>query len=365
MYDDTENLFVSLLSEASYLPQKSNVPQILMRFFEKQKIPYKVYERDGIKNLVSQTSSNNHQVILNGHWDTVLPGKSFEPFKKVIVKNNMVSGLGACDMKGGCVALIEAFVACYKQKIPGVVLCLVGDEELGGENGTKLLLENNITAENIILGEPSNLQITLGQKANIFMEITSKGKSAHGAYPHRGENAIKNMNYIMTELLKLVESQEEISKPEALFKAMTINFGQINGGSAKNVIPDSCMLGLDIRLNPDTKHAEIINTVTEIAKKFNGVISFTHTAYGWQLKQDSDLLKAGVKALKDIKGSAKTIYKMGTNDGGLYAHFSNNGCNIINIGPGDSTLSHTTKEIVSLQDIHSAAEIYLKIIKQL
>ena len=199
--DDLVTFTTRLLELQSFDRENSRVPELIADTLRTYGAEPAILERNGIRNVVACTS-DERCLVLNGHWDTVLPSEVFE--REVLsakVEGETLWGLGACDMKSGVAAQCAAFITCLRRGIPGVVLSVVGDEELGGLNGTGFLVEEGYSAPYVILGEPTSLRLSLGQKGGLQVRVRSRGRLAHGAYPHRGENAILNMVRFFDKLL--------------------------------------------------------------------------------------------------------------------------------------------------------------------
>lgn len=358
------NLTKNLLALQSYKPETSKVPEFIYRYLRRKGVQAKIIKRNGIKNIVSKTKGKK-VITFNGHWDTV-PPPSHKP-KKLIVKENknFLYGLGACDMKSGVASLVAAYIHCFQNQIPGVILCLVGDEEKGGKNGTRVLVDKKYYSPYVVLAEPTNLNVSLGQKGGMFVKIVAYGKSAHSAYPNRGINAITKIAKFVNELEKKYPSPSKKTSPRSLFNSITASVNTITGGTASNVVPEYCKASIDIRIPPSTNPKSVESVLKKLAKKLELEISINFLGEGWQLDRRSKLHHVAITLLKNnLSGSKsfKYIRKMGTNDGKYYAPL---GCQIINIGPGDNKLSHTGKEKVSKKQLIKARNIYVDIANNL
>jgi acetylornithine deacetylase/succinyl-diaminopimelate desuccinylase-like protein len=357
-------LLRTLLATASFNPSVSKMPDVLSTFFTKSKIPFKVFTYNGISNLVAHTGGERI-VILNAHWDTVLPSEAYNrsvlPVKE---EEGYVYGLGACDMKGGLVAMLATFLHCFENGIEGVTISLTGDEEVGGVNGTKQLVDQGIVAPYVILGEPTGLAISLGQKGALRIHMKAHGSQAHGAYPHKGDNAILKMNTFIRHLLRRFPLLADNSSAETVFRKVTASVNTISGGFSPNVVPNECLATCDVRIPPGVNLDEVRRTIVSLAHAYTIDVLFEEGAMsGWRLDKKSRLFSVSKRAIKSItKESPQFIIKMGSNDGRYYVP---HGSEIINIGPGDSALSHTAHERISLQQIADAQKIYTAIIEEL
>jgi succinyl-diaminopimelate desuccinylase len=351
-----------LIEFPSFEPKKNGLPRIILDEFQKQGIKYSVVEDSGIQNIVASTSSKT-TIVFNGHWDTVRPFNGDAIKIKTIQSQKSIAGLGACDMKAGIASMVAAFIRCHNAQIPGVTLCLVGDEEIGGKHGTKVLVEKKITGKYIILGEPTRLQISLGQKGGVRCVLHAEGRAAHGAYPQRGDNAILKLWNVIDKILEKFPLPPTDVAPEKLFSMVTVSVNIIKGGSSENVVPHNAEAVLDIRIPPQENTERVLQILKAVATDGGVDITSEVLGLGWVLQKDNHLTKIAFEVTKKIiKKDPTFIYKMGTNDGKYYANNTNN---IINIGPGDNKLSHSPHEKVLVTEILKAKDIYFDLAKNL
>jgi succinyl-diaminopimelate desuccinylase len=351
-----------LVKLQSFDPLTSKVPDFICSTLGEFGIVAEIIDVNGYKSIIAKTEGTP-KVLFNGHWDTVLPSKSMKKANQTVTEDDeYIHGLGTCDMKSGVAAIVAAFIDCFKAGVEGVMINLVPDEEVGGENGTKQLIKKGFNAPNVVICEPTNLNISLGQKGSLATRVTAKGISGHGAYPNRGENAILKILNFTNEINKVFKLPVKETSNEDLFYTTTATLTTIEGGSASNVIPDTCNASFDVRIPPTENVAKVRQKIIEIAEVNNVEVSFEGEAIGWEVKKDTELFKISDMAFKELGITTDYVRKMGTNDGRYYAA---TGSDIINIGPGDNKLSHTLNEKVSKEELVQAKLIYLLISKML
>jgi succinyl-diaminopimelate desuccinylase len=204
-----------------------------------------LFERNGSKSILAYNRNvrpDRFKIILNGHLD-VIPGKpdQYEP----IVKGDRLYGVGATDMKANVACIIAVFNKMADKVDYPLALQLVTDEELGGFDGTKYQIEQGVRADFVIAAESTNFDIVNQAKGVIWARVTATGKTAHGAYPWRGENAIQKMSKFISIL------EREYPVPKTQEWCTTVNVSSINSKNQTfNKIPDQCTLDLDIRFLP-------------------------------------------------------------------------------------------------------------------
>src|SRR3989338_9584875 len=160
------------------------------------------FKQNGVNSALiynSRKRSKKFKIILNGHLD-VVPGKEYQYLPKI--KGNRLYGVGSMDMKANAACLIMVFKEVADKTGYPLGLQLVTDEEVGGFDGTKHQISKGVRADFVIAGEPTNFDIVNEAKGVLRVNISTKGKTAHGAYPWRGENAIWKMNEFLNILKK-------------------------------------------------------------------------------------------------------------------------------------------------------------------
>src|SRR3989344_5998343 len=201
------NQLLSLVKKFISIKSTADNPMALEKILELALSGLKNYkiERFEYKSVKSALVYNTHQkskkfkVILNGHLD-VIPGKEFQYLPKI--KNDRLYGLGSMDMKANVACLISTFKEVANKVNYPLGLQLVTDEEVGGLNGTKHQVDKGVRANFVIAGETTNLRIAHQAKGILWAKISTKGKTAHGAYPWKGINSIWKMNQFLTILRK-------------------------------------------------------------------------------------------------------------------------------------------------------------------
>ena len=232
----------------------------------------------GIVNLAARVhgASPGRRVVFNGHLDTYPTG----PLETWTVDPNgkrdgdRIFGRGACDMKGGIAASITAFCSLAEARAHWhgeIVLTLAGDEETMGPLGTCWLLDNVpwATGDAVLIGDAGSPSVLrFGEKGFLWIEIEASGHPAHGAHVHRGDNAIDRLRGALDRVCALREMRADapavitsaiaaskaISEPlggdgEAeVLSSLTVNIGQIEGGTSPNLVPSSARAAIDIRI---------------------------------------------------------------------------------------------------------------------
>jgi succinyl-diaminopimelate desuccinylase len=200
-------------------------------------------------------------VLLHGHLD-VVPGRpeQFEPR----VEGDRLYGRGSYDMKGALAALLLAIADLREQNGVRVRLGVVPDEESEEEldRGGDLLVKGGFLGDFAITGEPTDMHVGVAAKGVLAIRLEVAGRSAHGATPWLGENAILRA----IDVFRGIESLPFASRSSELFDRPSINLGRILGGDALNKVPDTCFIDVDVRYLPEQDPAEILEEVAGLGE---------------------------------------------------------------------------------------------------
>lgn len=234
---------ISIKSTSENKKELEKVLETALSYLKEFKIDR--FEKKGTKSALiynSQYRSSKFKILLNAHLD-IIPGKENQYTPEL--RKNKLFGVGAMDMKSSAATLILVFKELADKVNYPLGLQLVTDEEIGGFNGTKYQIDKGVRADFVIVGESTNLNIENKSKGILWCKIFTKGKTAHGAYPWKGENAIWKMN----KFLNLLEKKYPILTQEKW--TTTVNLSKIKASNQTfNKIPADCEIWLDIRYIP-------------------------------------------------------------------------------------------------------------------
>ncbi len=180
------------------------------------------------------TTSARPRVLFSTHVDTV------PPFIPPRVEDGVVYARGACDTKGGIVAMAEAGKRLRQAGHTDVGYLFVVGEEVD-HCGAKASMTLKVDAEQIILCEPTQNCVVSAQKGMVKLELRAEGIAGHSAFLDRGVSAVD-------KLLTVLERIRTHTWPtDSLLGPTTINVGVIEGGVAANVFAPSARAELLIR----------------------------------------------------------------------------------------------------------------------
>ena len=170
-------------------------------------------------------------------------------------------------MKGGLCAMVYTLANIIKSgKQPAYDITFVGtcDEE-STSIGVKTFAASDEfpKVSEVLIGEPTGLNIGIAQKGCLWLEIDILGKASHASYPEKGVNAIEYGMRIATELKKRITERRH-----ELLGSVTAQMSKISGGETVNVTPDKCTISMDIRFVPGQDESMILNWLDDISQNY-------------------------------------------------------------------------------------------------
>ncbi|MBU0591214.1 ArgE/DapE family deacylase [Candidatus Micrarchaeota archaeon] len=362
---DPVKIAKDLISLKSY--EGANEPYIYIKgLLESHGAKVQEIESKGVKSIHATIGEGKEmaEIGFNGHYDTVHPvlGWDTDPLKPVIKDGNLY-GLGASDMKGSLASMLVAYLelarAGPKKKI---IFQAVGDEEVGGENGTKVMVDRGMVAKRMVVGEPSGNNVGYAHKGLLRAEIKTIGRAAHASRTYAGESAILNMNTLINTIaydnfLKMKCTKENVEE------AITCNIGKINGGRTINVVPDDCSMLLDIRV-PHTNSLDEVERYLKQITGEKGTVDIRRKSEGMYTKPDDPFILTCQKiAIDVIKKGVKLSYALGSCDG---RYFTYKGIPTVKMGAcgfnaEGHRMFHIKNEFVGVEDLRTWSEIFRRV----
>ncbi len=317
-----------------------------------------------IENLFARIGSGGPHICFAGHTDVVPVGAAnwqAPPFEGE-VRNGVLYGRGACDMKGG----IAAFVAAAAQHLAdgppngSISLLITGDEEGVAKDGTVRVLEwmaaNDQIPDFCVVGEPTcpvqlGDMVKIGRRGSLNARITVHGTQGHVAYPHRADNPVHRLLRAATAL-----TAAPIDAGNAWFQPSSLQFTSIDvGNPVTNVIPASASAMLNIRFNSDHTGAALsawLRAVLEQhAERFDLDIAISGESF---LTEPGPLVNTLRQA---IIASTGVEPKLDTGGGTSDARFIASYCPVAEFGLVGATM-HQTDERVPVAELRDLAHIY-------
>jgi acetylornithine deacetylase len=331
----------------------------LFGFFKEYQLPVqRQMLEDNRCNVIVAPPGVEIELALIGHVDTVSAHDLEESgFSQ---DNGRLYGLGAADMKGGCAAIIEAWLCIWESgfhRCPAAMILVVGEEERG--DGAERLLEEYHFPWAII-AEPTQLAPCLAHYGYIEMQLTTRGKRRHASLAKGRTNPVENM---LKTLLALTHHMDT-RWPEAVY-----NIRDLLTSQSGFAVPEWCQCWLDLHLPPHTPTGAICAELEEIVaatpagKARHPAETRFHTIQdGYDLPPKGMLVEALQKVYAQRTLSWKPAAFPSHSDANLlWSH----GIKPILLGPGSLAKAHTPDESIEFHEVVTAAEIYYQTMLQM
>jgi acetylornithine deacetylase/succinyl-diaminopimelate desuccinylase-like protein len=310
----------------------------------------------GRPNLLAQLSPAGkvrHRVLLVPHLDTVnAEPAQFNPR----AKNGRLFGRGACDTKGSVAAMLTALgeIAQSKQRPRETEIVFAGvvDEE-NAQAGSRALAAGGFKAELAIVGEPTRLQVVTAHKGSLWLRLETRGKSAHGARPELGRNAVHEMARIV-DALETDYAAGLRKRRHALLGAATVSVGTICGGTQPNIVPDSCVATIDRRTLPGETEAGVRREIAAFLAQRQLKATFTSQKLAPCPPMETDPARPLVRRFLDSVGQRRPAGVDFFCDAAVLA---GSGIPSVVFGPGDIAQAHTANEWISLAALDRGREM--------
>lgn len=376
MTTDPVALTADLIRCPSVTPEEGGALVLLQRLFEAAGFACTRVDRNGTANLFARWGDKGHarSFGFNGHTDVVPVGDaaawSCDPFGAEI-RDGVMYGRGATDMKSGVAAFAAAAVDFVKETPPdgAIVLAITGDEEGDATDGTVALLDWMADQDErmsvCLVGEPTcpsemGDMMKIGRRGSLSAWFTVTGTQGHAAYPHRALNPMPAMARLMDRL-----SAHELDTGTDHFDASTLAVVSIDTGNpATNVIPAQSRGTVNIRFNDTHTGAALSDWLREEAAKVDAAFGTT-TEVRIQISGESFLTPPG--PLSDLVAAAVEAEtgrtpELSTSGGTSDARFVKDHCPVVEFGLVGKTM-HQVDENVPVDQIARLKEIYTRILR--
>lgn len=318
-------------------------------------------------NISANFGENGPSLILHSHTDTIPPGDikkwKYNPFKAV-VDNNRIYGLGAVDDKASLAAMVAVFEAVVLSGIDlkgKLTLMAVGGEEVGGL-GTQAEIKSGVSADAVIVGEPTQSEVCIGHKGVFRYRIKVLGEACHASQLKEGINAISKASKLVQALDSL--GAELSKKIDPLLGSPSLTVTTISGGKALNTIPGDCTIDIDRRLllgeKKEEVEKEILFVLQDLQKQdtqFRFESKLIRSIQPAKVPPEEPLVQIMLDSVSKIKGrSSKPLGFKGCCDMGFFTNWAD--IPGIICGPGSILRAHKINEFIAIEDLKLAVEVY-------
>lgn len=330
---------------------------------------------DRMGNVLGRIGAGPKILLYDSHLDTVGIGDpaawQWDPYRGK-VDNGILYARGACDEKGSTPGMIYA-LAILKQ------LDLAADwslyyfgnmeEACEGIAAHALVEVDGIRPQYVVIGEPTNMGVYRGQRGRLQMKVVTKGRSAHAASFHLGENAVYKMLPIIAGVRDM---QDKLATDPFLGKGSAVVTKIECRTASLNAVPDECTIYIDRRLTFGEDKAEALAQVKALSgaeeataeiltyntPSYTGYVFPVEEYYpAWTLPANHDLVLAGEATFRAAYGSEPVVGKWNFSTNGIY-WVGKAGIPSIGFGPGNEIYAHSADEQIPLDDVIRATLFY-------
>jgi putative selenium metabolism hydrolase len=346
---------------------------------EMRKLGYDEVRFDKMGNILGRIGNGPRVIVYDSHIDTVGIGDpsawNWDPFEGK-VENGVLYARGACDEKGSTPGMVYGLaLARDLGLLDGWTAYYFGNMEEACDGiapNSFVEVDPKVRPDFVIIGEPTRMQVYRGHKGRVEMKVTAKGRSAHAASNHLGDNAIYKLLPIITRIRDL---ESHLGDHEFLGHGkITVSDMQVKTPSI-NAVPDEATIFIDRRLTfGEAKNAAIEQVRNLIPQEWRDSIRVEELLYdepsytgfvfpgdkyfpAWAYDKAHPLVQASQQVRQLIGLPAAPTGKWDFSTNGAY-WAGKMEIPAIGFGPGDETTAHTVNDSVSLDDMVKATEFY-------
>ncbi len=346
---------------------------------ELTKLGYDEVRFDKMGNSIGRIGNGEKILVYDTHIDTVGVGDpeawSWDPFTGK-VEDGIFYARGACDEKNSTPGMVYGLAIARDLGLLDGFTCYVFgnmEEECDGiACNTFVEVDPQVRPDFVVIGEPTKMQVYRGHKGRLELKMTAKGKSAHAAANHLGDNAI----YKMLPIIEAISQMEpQLGQHDFLGGGkITVTKIEVKTPSL-NAVPDECVVYIDRRMTfgetkagiraqlealipPDQREQITLEELFYDTPSYTGY-TFPVDKYfpAWLFEDNHPLVQAGQATRQAIGLPDAPSGKWDFSTNGIYwAGKADIPC--IGFAPGDEVVAHTTEDSVPLADVVKSTEFY-------
>lgn len=346
---------------------------------EMRKLGFDEVRFDKMGNIMGRIGNGPRTIVYDSHIDTVGVGDpsewEWDPFIGK-VEDDILYARGACDEKGSTPGMVYGLsFARDLGMLDGWTAWYFGNMEEwcdGIAPNTFVEVDPGIRPDFVVIGEPTKMNVYRGHKGRLEMKVTAKGRSAHAASNHLGDNAIYKLIPVIAGIRDLepkLGDHEFLGHGKITVSDMTVQTPSINA------VPDEAVIYIDRRMTFGETKEEVKKQVEDlipvdfkdsvkVEELFYEEPSYTGFVFpvdkyfpAWAYEENHPLVEAGQKAREVIGLEHTPSGKWAFSTNGIY-WAGKAGIPAIGFGPGDEETAHTVRDSVNLTDMVKATEFY-------
>ena len=365
---DPVPLAQALIRCASVTPADAGAQELLAAVLERLGFSVTRLRFGDIANLFARIGTDGPHFCFAGHTDVVPAGASWsaDPFAGE-VRDGVLYGRGACDMKGALAAFVSACAEHMQSGLArgSISLLITGDEEGPAVNGTVRVLDwmaaKGQLPDFCLVGEPTNSvrlgeAVKIGRRGSLNARLTVHGVQGHAAYPQRSDNPVHRLARLVAALIAA-----PLDAGDEWFEPSTLQVTSIDvGNSITNVVPASAQAMLNIRFNDRHTHESLTAWLRAALARYAERFELDIT--GWC---DSFITKPGQavelvqRAVAEVTGLEP---RLDTGGGTSDARFIARYCPVAEFGLVNATM-HQVDERVPLAELRDLSRVYAAVLR--
>jgi len=346
---------------------------------EMRKLGYDEVRFDKMGNILGRIGNGKRVIVFDSHIDTVGIGDptawGWDPFVGK-VEDGVLYARGACDEKNSTPGMVYGLAfARDLGLLDGWTAYYFGNMEEwcdGIAPNTFVEVDPGVRPDFVVIGEPTKMNVYRGHKGRIELKVVAKGRSAHAASNHLGDNAVYKLLPVIAGIRDLEPKlgdhpflgHGKITLSDMLVKTPSIN-----------AVPDEATIFIDRRMTfGETKEQAIEQVRALIPEKDRDSVTVEELFYdepsytgfvfpvdkyfpAWALEEEHPLVQAGLQARRAVGLTDAPAGKWAFSTNGIY-WAGKAGIPSIGFGPGDEETAHTVLDSVPLDDMVKATEFY-------
>jgi len=370
----TLELAVDLIRRPSVTPEDGGCQESMIRRlqtlgFRVERLPF-----GEVQNFWARRGDEAPLLAFAGHTDVVPPGPLAEwhspPFQPEI-RDGLLYGRGAVDMKGGLAAMVtacEAFIGAHPDHQGSIAFLITSDEEGPGVNGTVKVVEvlesRGEKIDYCLVGEPTSHEqvgdvLKNGRRGSLNGQLKIIGKQGHVAYPQKAKNPLHAFAPVLARLCAEDWDQGNEYFPPTSFQISNLNMGT----GAENVIPGELHAQFNFRFSTQLTEDMIRQRVERLLDEgdFEYELSWRLSGHPF-ITPTGALVQAAREAVREVAGyDAELSTSGGTSDGRFIAP---TGAQVLELGLLNATI-HQINECTSIADLDRLSAIHRRILEKL
>ena len=352
------DLFKRMVDIYSPSGKEKEITAFVYNYLRRYALPAQRQKVDVDRENVIVFPRDQASLLFIGHLDTIT-APDIDQYRFHEAQPDLIRGLGTADMKGGCAAMIEAFITLWESghiDLPVALALVVGEEE-NGDGSEKLLEEWH--APEAIVGEPTGLNPCFSHYGYIEVQLSTQGTQKHASLARTEDSAVESMLHL---LLALVDFLRE-NRSDVVY-----NIRDLSSSQPGFVVPESCQAWVDLHLPPQSPVGEIAVELEEVVKRMQEQRPETDSEFktttlhsGYELPLRGELYENLVSIYKNMDLPLNFQSFPSHSDANLLFQ---EGIRPVILGPGDLEKAHGSEESINFKQIIRASQLYCELMIQ-